>query len=637
MKSTPKTKGMIMPPFDINKFKIHKSQQYKKHIATLKEGGKQTDSIEKAVEDAIQNIQQKKTRSFVVYGEPQSGKTEMMISLTARLLDEGHKIIIHLLNDSVDLLNQNLRRFKQSGLSPSPKVYKDILDPEIKVGENDFILFCKKNSSDLKKLISKLGDAKGKVIVDDEADYASPNGKINKGEKTKINELIEELIGKTGLYIGVTATPARLDLNNTFNNDHEKWVDFPPHKKYTGQDVFFPIKTTDPGFGYRLQFLPATDDSPKYIKEALFRFLVNVTYLNLYKNEKEQNYGMLIHTSGKKIDHKSDKAIIEKILSELSDESKTKYEKHIKQIWDIAGEMYPSEQDEITSYISKNKGRVAIVILNSDNKEANLEDAANPVSLFTFAIGGNIVSRGVTFNNLLSMFFTRDVKNKIQQDTYIQRARMFGARGDYLKYFELTIPEQLYTDWHRCFVFHRLAITAIKEGKGAPVWLSDTRINPTATASIDQGTVSFDKGEMAFSLFDFTEKKAKQYEEIIDSGKNNFEKLNDLKKLFGESVLPEYLQEYITTTSFKGSLSIAIHPASSIAGYTDDPSIDKENIERNKGFIGKSQMQKKKYPDAVHHFKIITNGKGKARLFYKFDGSIQFIKNLKSKIETNNA
>src|SRR3546814_19609708 len=61
------------------------------------------------------------------------------------------------------------------------------------------------------------------------------------------------------------------------------------------------------------------------------------------------------------------------------------------------------------------------------------------------------------------MFFTRDVKHKIQQDTYIQRARMFGNRGDYLRFFELTIPEALYLDWHRCFVFHRLALAAIKE------------------------------------------------------------------------------------------------------------------------------------------------------------------------------
>jgi hypothetical protein len=35
---------------------------------------------------------------------------------------------------------------------------------------------------------------------------------------TKINELIGHLLKPNGKYIGVTATPARLDLNNTFDN-----------------------------------------------------------------------------------------------------------------------------------------------------------------------------------------------------------------------------------------------------------------------------------------------------------------------------------------------------------------------------------------------------------------------------------
>ncbi len=622
-----------MTDFDISKFKGEKNDRYEKHIAGLKKDKKQSDCIERAVSDAIKNIEKGNTRSFVIYGEPQSGKTEMMIGLTARLLDNGYKIVIHLLNDSVDLLNQNLRRFKKSGLSPSPKHFKEVIDPEVKLKEGEFIIFCKKNFSDLQKVISKLGNIKGRIIIDDEADYASPNSKINKGEKTRINSLIEKLLGDDGVYIGVTATPARLDLNNTFENDHEKWVDFPPHKKYTGQDVFFPIDSDDPGFNYRLNFLSDSEDSPKYIKEALFRFFINVAHLNTNENAQEQNYSILIHTSGKKIDHKSDKRVVEIILSELADQDGKKFESHVKLIHTLAGKIYPGQQDDITTYIVNNRSKASIVMLNSDRSNDNLEDAANPISLFTIVIGGNIVSRGVTFNNLLSMFFTRDVRQKIQQDTYIQRARMFGSRGDYLKYFELTIPETLYTDWHRCFVFHRLAITAIREGKGAPVWLSDSRIAPTALTSIDRGTVSFDRGEMAFSIFVFDEGIAELYKNIVESPADNFSKLKQLKALFGEGSLPEYLQQYISKTSFKGDKSIAIHPATSIAGYKDDSGINKDKIERVQGFFGRPQMQKNKFPDATHHFKVFFNAKGKGRLYYKFDGSIQFIKNLKTSIE----
>jgi hypothetical protein len=59
--------------------------------------------------------------SLVIYGERQSRKTEMMIWLTAKLFDGGHRIIVHLMNDSADLLTQNLKRFKASGLAPADR------------------------------------------------------------------------------------------------------------------------------------------------------------------------------------------------------------------------------------------------------------------------------------------------------------------------------------------------------------------------------------------------------------------------------------------------------------------------------------------------------------------------------------
>ena len=143
--------------------------------------------------------------------------------------------------------------------------------------------------------------------------------------------------------------------------------------------------------------------------------------------------------------------------------------------------------------------------MNSD-KEVNAADnrtATDPTAPFTIVIGGNIVSRGVTFNNLLSMFFTRDVKHKLQQDTYIQRARMFGSRGDYLKYFELVIPNSLYLDWQKCFIFHRLSLESRKQNKQSPVWLDGERITAVSAASIDKTNVVIDKGEMSFKLFDY--------------------------------------------------------------------------------------------------------------------------------------
>src|SRR6266581_1310916 len=99
--------------FDPSRFKTQGkgSNQYQRQLDRLVNEGKQVDCIEQAVKGALVNLASAGRASFVIYGEPQSGKTEMMICLTARLLDEGRLFVLHLLNDSVDLLGQNLGRF----------------------------------------------------------------------------------------------------------------------------------------------------------------------------------------------------------------------------------------------------------------------------------------------------------------------------------------------------------------------------------------------------------------------------------------------------------------------------------------------------------------------------------------------
>jgi Z1 domain/Type III restriction enzyme, res subunit len=611
----------VSSEFDISKFKgkQNRSSQYDAQIARLRSRQINVDSIETAVRGAIRNIESGSSRSFVIYGEPQSGKTEMMICLTAKLVDAGYDYIVHLLNDSVDLLNQNLGRFKSSGLAPSARNFSEILDPDYELKGRKHVIFSKKNSRDLEKLRDKLGKNKTVVVIDDEADYASPNSKINQGAKTRINNLITEIIGADGIYIGVTATPARLDLNNTFDNDHELWVNFPPHPHYTGQDVFFPIEGAPT---YRLTLLPDQGDDPKYAREALFSFLVAVAFLNKHSVENEKNYSMLVHTSGKKVDHSRDWKEIVRTLEFLTNRNSEKYESYVSQIWHFSKKYYPEvNSDDITGYIVDNISRNSVIVLNSDKANSFSDGtASNPTSLFTIIIGGNIVSRGVTFNNLLSMFFTRDVKNKIQQDTYIQRARMFGARGEYLRHFQLAIPQQLYTDWHRCFVFHKLALAAITEKLGSPVWLGDKRIQTVSSSSIDRSTVDLDKGEMSFGLFEMTDEILNLYSGPI----GEFERLSVLSNALGDGALPEYLLRFMSRTGIMAPNAIHIRKPSSVENSKD---VDKERIERKKGLMGQTARDGQ---GALHHIGLFYNAKQRARIFYKFDGSIQFIKNVKN-------
>lgn len=596
-------------------------------LKRLKSSGHSTDAIEQAVDDATTNLEEG-ARSFVIYGEPQSGKTEMMICLTAKLLDDGHDFVLHLLNDSVDLLGQNLSRFKESGLTPGARNFSEILDPAVKIKGHQHVVFCKKNGSDLRNLIDKIGTIKNIVVIDDEADFASPNSKINQGKATPINALIAEIIGTHGIYIGVTATPARLDLNNTFNNDNERWVVFRPHPNYTGQDVFFPIKGA---VRYRRTFLNDHGADPKHARDALFRFLVTSAHLNLNVHpEQAKNYSFLVHTSGKKADHRSDWSTIYGALDVLSSRTNAeKFSKYVRRIWSAAESLYPSEDpDEITHYVLDNVGNYSIVILNSERDwQDNSAAATNPNSIFTIIIGGNIVSRGVTLKNLLAMFFTRDVKHKIQQDTYIQRARMFGSRDEYLNHFELTIPSNLYVDWHRCFVFHRLSLTAICENKGSPVWIGDARIAPVSSASIDRSTVDLNRGEMSFPLFKID---CAAISTILSKKISNIDKMRALAAHIGEPGFPSFLVQFVESTANGDDQCVAIHSTADVSGYKPDANTSPDTITRKKGFFGTNQKDAANGSTAVHHLKVFRNDKtGMARLFYKFEGSVHFIKNEK--------
>jgi hypothetical protein len=619
--------------FDINDFRGSSIERmgvrYDKMIKKLKDENFYTESIENAVMGAISNVNKHDTRSFVIYGEPQSGKTGMMIALTAKLLDEEHKVVLVLLNDSVQLLEQNLDRFLRSGLDPAPKKFSEILDPSILIGKSKWVIFCKKNSGDLQKLLAKLEGVKGKVIIDDEADFATPNAKINKREKTRINELVGWLLGDDGVYIGVTATPARLDLNNTFENNNEKWIDFPPHPKYAGQDVFFP--TTQEGFDnlkFRLNLLPMTGDDPKYLRDALFGFLINVSFLNLEINDPDENYSMLIHTSGKKADHTKDYQQVIRIFNVLKDETHKNYESYVHKVYEIALERYPAAAKNITRYILEHINQNDIVIMNSstDRNSGDYKRATTPSTLFTIAIGGNIVSRGVTFDNLLCMFFTRDVKHRIQQDTYIQRARMFGSRDDYLEYFELHIPTELYFDWQKCFVFHRLALNFIKVENGSPVWLEDSRVSAVAPGAIDKATVLLDNGEMSWGLFDYD---SRLDEFVTGTGGNDVENLRSISEIVGESGFPAHVQQFIGEFNPVVNGSIAIHRTTTLgSGYG---SANTEEIKRDRGFISTGDLEKDRFPRAIHHIKIFRNENNRARVFYKYTpdvGNIRFLRRI---------
>jgi hypothetical protein len=622
-----------MPGLDIDRMRraAKVEGRYEEQLARLQKEKRSTECIEPTVRDVMRNIEEIASTtnagrtSLVVYGEPQSGKTEMMICLTAKLLDEGFHTIIHLMNDSVDLLGQNLGRFQESGLSPLPISSTELLLQKEIDAARPLVVFCKKNGSNMEALRTVVGDRPRRVVIDDEADYATPNSQVNKSTPTPINTHVTALVGDDGCYLGVTATPARLDLNNTLDNEAERWVPFKPHKAYTGPKTFFPIdRATVP---YRLRLLQGAGDD-KSTQDAVVRFLATSAHLN-GAGAMAANYSMLVHTSGRKDQHQADREAVELVTTALGDSVHPEFVTMTQRLFDAAAELYPdTDPNDIVEYVVHRADRIKLIVLNSKRDRSDLgADATTPRTPFTIIIGGNIVSRGVTFPNLLSMLFTRDVKTKLQQDTYIQRARMFGARGSYLEHFELTIPSALYLDWHRCFVFHELAFATVGAGIGSPVWISDGRINVTASASVDRSTVSVAAGEMSFRIFDYDDRIANLIAELGSS----VETLRAIHQLVGDEAMPSFLISYIERVGRGQSGALAIYPPRRVFNYRGKFPTDHENIARagNKGFFGSGQLRHPDVPNPTHHINILWNDGGKARIFYKYEGSLTFVQNLR--------
>lgn len=597
--------------------------QYHDRIQKLNSNGMTTTEIELTVEAAIKNLKQKEAQSFVIFGEPQSGKTEMMIALNARLLDEGCDVIINLLTDSVDLLHQNLSRFRNAGLSPSPKQFSELPDDPKKLAGKQWIIFSKKNARDLEKLCEALRMMNKLIVIDDEADYASPNAKINQDERTRINELIYELLGENGQYIGVTATPARLDLNNTFDNDTGMWVNFRPHADYVGQDFFFP---REGNVEYKL-FLFAADEGNERteLRNAVLNFMCGVA--EQHQRGLIQNFSMLVHTSGKIDEHSQDVKAIRDTIDVLSEPQNRNFDNYTKLLEKFAPQYNKSEPNSIVEFVLRNINKHQVVIVNSRGTKANVSDLLKPTSLFSFGVGGNIISRGVTFENLLSMYFTRSVKGKFSQDTYIQRARMFGTRNRYKEYFQLWIPSELIGNWNKCFMFHKLAVEAVRSGKGAPVWLSDHKTTPTAAASIDKSSVDFEQGEMSFGIFEYNREN---FDEIMSAAnESDIDKLQRLNAVLPDELFPTYVIDFIGEDARLKDGAVCFHTSSEFGGkaktYSDE---EIQSIRRKKGIFSTNEFKRGPRPDARHHLKIFYNKHGNARLYYKINGhTVKFMQN----------
>jgi hypothetical protein len=135
-----------------------------------------------------------------------------------------------------------------------------------------------------------------------------------------------------------------------------------------------------------------------------------------------------------------------------------------------------------------------VPIVNSANSPVDFGRQLN------FIVGGNILGRGLTIDNLLVTYYLRRAKVS-QMDTVLQHARMFGYRRPLMPYTRVFLPDSLGARFHFIHVAERnlRQQLADSEGKGRVVVETMTSLRATRLSVLDtRNLAAYEAGEHVY-------------------------------------------------------------------------------------------------------------------------------------------
>lgn len=409
------------------------------------------------------------THKGLVIGKIQSGKTANIEALICRAVDCGYRFIVVMCGMTNALRIQTQRRFDEEVLKNNPIFFKLSNEDGFRPGTFDIdktentakIVIIKKISSDFKKILKAIeGDSELRnhpcLIIDDECDHASIDTNANKPNKeaTATNQYIRDLIGdfKRVVYVGFSATPFAnvfIDANNPddlYPRDFIFIID--PPQGYTGTKEF--IENYEDNF---IVISGNGNQSDEDLKRAIYSFVISSCLVKANKSIsiKGNNFSMLIHPSFKTSKHREYETKAKDIVKELQvfteypdkfKEIKDKFKDIFEKDFDLPDECFEECFKHHKDFINK----IEIKKMNSDSDDDSESDNSldyREGNKAYIIIGGNILSRGLTIEGLLTSFFIRESQREHQCDTLMQMQRWCGFRKDYLEYIKTYTTERL--------------------------------------------------------------------------------------------------------------------------------------------------------------------------------------------------
>ena len=494
------------------------------------------DAINKTVADVVpQYISNFSFRDHVVsllVGDVQSGKTSHMFGLMCAAADEGFVNFILLTTDNILLQQQTYKRAE-----------KDLSDFCI-CDENDYLKFVqnnmkrpavivlKKNGRILKQWKNNLSSTNFVAgnplfIVDDEADAASLNTKVNKNTQSTINKNLEEIKKTTtsSIYMEVTGTPQSILLQTIKSGWKPYFIYyFRPGKGYLGGNFFFPpevppyIVLTD---NEEAADILNDEEFPENgLKVALVTHLLTSAHIMLSGGTV---CNFLLHPSMKTDQHKGFAEKIGEYLNEIL----YSYEEDVtnsffKSVYDKLRETKPNMVDFNKAYeyiIDQMKNdKISILVLNSFS---SYEENTQYDKGINILVGGNSLGRGVTFPQLQTIYYCRVAKSP-QADTMWQHARMFGydRNPDLMRVFMPPKLFKLFSDINRTNNIIIKQIENANNGNDLKIFYP-TGLKPTRKNVLDKKAVGVYSGGVNYFPFYPVNKDINALDEILSAFEND--------------------------------------------------------------------------------------------------------------------
>lgn len=376
----------------------------------------------------------------LLMGNVQSGKTSHMFGLMNVAADEGFGIFVLLTVDNILLQQQTLKRAVRDFETFCICGEDDYLKFSQNALRRPSLIVLKKNPYVLKQWknnFSSTNFCAGNplFIVDDEADAASLNTKVNQKTQSTINKTLEDIkkTSSSSIYMQVTGTPQAILLQTAVNGWKPHFIYyFEPGQGYLGGDFFFSsennpsIILTD---NNEAKELLVDDEFPENgLKKALVLHLITSAHIFLQGGDVSN---FMIHPSIKVSEHGKFAEKVGEYLNELNtsiDEECTI--DALKQEYDNLH----STKDDLTDFNNiynfikdaLAEDEVNILVINS---ESSFENSMQYEKGINVLVGGNSLGRGVTFPKLNTIYYCRLAKNP-QADTMWQHSRMFGYDRD---------------------------------------------------------------------------------------------------------------------------------------------------------------------------------------------------------------